>query len=579
MFAQRSGTPRQRPTLSCTALCMPATSHHPSSHLQMSIHPFPQEFPARSRQYYTQALADGRLRVEGRPRLSAETPLPAGSRMRHYLHRHEPPVPSDDVRLLAVTDDIVAVHKPHGMPVHVAGQYRKNTVLGLLTAAQPQLGSLLPCHRLDRPVSGVLLFARHPAAAAALCKRIQEHSVQKVYVARVLGQFPATGKDGSPTIVEDADLSWDANANTAFAFAKDRQGAEGAALEVASKGLGVQQETVSNGSSEQPAEHAVPRQPGGYTAQAAAGREDRSRDAAAADLVAMGGEAPAAATAVDEREQREGGSAQQLNGSSNKTKKRRVSKEERVAAFHREMAASKARPAGRTARPAETHFRLLGVAADSATSVVECIPLTGRTHQIRAHLAWLGHPVANDLQYGGRYDGPAATRAMAQELGVLWRPSPGAEGDNAGDNAGNQDRSGGAAASADANSAQQQQQQQIPSTQSGASPALDGSGGAGVILNGQAGREPRSGGFTLRNEPKFEVPPELIDPHCPHCPYYYPLEYPVDLRPLWLHARTYSCSEWAFTAEPPQWADLAWVPPVPGQCGAEAAELTVQGAL
>ena len=38
-----------------------------------------------------------------------------------------------------------------------------------------------------------------------------------------------------------------------------------------------------------------------------------------------------------------------------------------------------------------------------------------------------------------------------------------------------------------------------------------------------------------------QAPPELRDPLCPHCPYYAPRDYPLDLRPLWLHARSYSC--------------------------------------
>ncbi len=50
-----------------------------------------------------------------------------------------------------------------------------------------------PACRLDKPVSGLLLFARNAAAAAALCARIEGHAVEKVYVARVLGRFPASG--------------------------------------------------------------------------------------------------------------------------------------------------------------------------------------------------------------------------------------------------------------------------------------------------------------------------------------------------------------------------------------------------
>lgn len=53
-------------------------------------------------------------------------------------------------------------------------------------------------------------------------------------------------------------------------------------------------------------------------------------------------------------------------------------------------------PLGKTA---ETSFKVVGRAKTAA--LVEATPLTGRTHQIRAHLAFLGHPVAGDLEFPG----------------------------------------------------------------------------------------------------------------------------------------------------------------------------------
>lgn len=56
-----------------------------------------------------------------------------------------------------------------------------------------------------------------------------------------------------------------------------------------------------------------------------------------------------------------------------------------------------------TGRPSRTRFRKL-VALPDGTDLVECRPRTGRTHQIRLHLQWLGHPIANDVCYGGVLD-------------------------------------------------------------------------------------------------------------------------------------------------------------------------------
>jgi 23S rRNA pseudouridine1911/1915/1917 synthase len=53
-------------------------------------------------------------------------------------------------------------------------------------------------------------------------------------------------------------------------------------------------------------------------------------------------------------------------------------------------------------KSAATDYRLLTVVADGAASLVECRPMTGRTHQIRVHMAMLGHPLVGDAVYSGR---------------------------------------------------------------------------------------------------------------------------------------------------------------------------------
>ena len=50
------------------------------------------------------------------------------------------------------------------------------------------------------------------------------------------------------------------------------------------------------------------------------------------------------------------------------------------------------------AKEAITHFRVLEQFKNN--TLIECILETGRTHQIRVHLAYIEHPVVNDPAYG-----------------------------------------------------------------------------------------------------------------------------------------------------------------------------------
>ncbi len=60
-------------------------------------------------------------------------------------------------------------------------------------------------------------------------------------------------------------------------------------------------------------------------------------------------------------------------------------------------------------KPAETSFRV--VTKKKIAALVEAKPTTGRTHQIRAHLAHIGHPVMGDPEFD-RKGVPAAPRLM-----------------------------------------------------------------------------------------------------------------------------------------------------------------------
>jgi 23S rRNA pseudouridine955/2504/2580 synthase len=51
--------------------------------------------------------------------------------------------------------------------------------------------------------------------------------------------------------------------------------------------------------------------------------------------------------------------------------------------------------------PSKTRYRIVERAGNSA-AWVELQPLTGRTHQLRVHMAAIGHPIVGDGKYGGK---------------------------------------------------------------------------------------------------------------------------------------------------------------------------------
>ncbi len=68
------------------------------------------------------------------------------------------------------------------------------------------------------------------------------------------------------------------------------------------------------------------------------------------------------------------------------------------------------------AKEAQTYYRTLK--RFKSRSLVALFPKTGRTHQLRVHMAYLGHPILGDTKYGKRHTFPRLA-LHAQAIGFL----------------------------------------------------------------------------------------------------------------------------------------------------------------
>jgi 23S rRNA pseudouridine1911/1915/1917 synthase len=73
----------------------------------------------------------------------------------------------------------------------------------------------------------------------------------------------------------------------------------------------------------------------------------------------------------------------------------------------------------RDGREAVTQYRLLEEYTEH--SLLEVFPRTGRTHQIRVHLAFVGHPVVGDTVYGRRKQGTALKRHFLHAAAITFK--------------------------------------------------------------------------------------------------------------------------------------------------------------
>ncbi|XP_075213779.1 rluA pseudouridine synthase 2 [Lycorma delicatula] len=216
----------------------------------------------------------------------------------------------------------------------------------------------------------------------------------------------------------------------------------------------------------------------------------------------------------------------------------------------------KVSPKGKECR---STFHKLGYNPVSNTSVVLCLPHSGRMHQIRVHLQYLGYPVVNDPLYNHTVFGPEKGRGgrigksdeeLIRDLISIHNAENwlGMDGDS----------------ELSMFKPMFDDDEKVPSREP--SPCENGTGG--VISPPQPPPPapcPTSNKVTVATQTGHEAPdlsfnPDKMtyDPHCYECKVKYRDPKPRDLV-MYLHAWKYRGPGWSYETELPAWARVDWV--------------------
>jgi predicted sulfurtransferase/23S rRNA-/tRNA-specific pseudouridylate synthase len=158
-------------------------------------------------------LSNGLLRLNGKP-ISLQDittmSLKGSDILGRIIHWHEAPVivpikidvqrvtvPANILKAYGADSDddgtIYICNKPSSVPTHPAGPYTSNTLTMMVEgqeSLQPQ--SLFPLHRTDRVTSGLTLCTTSVALSRAFHKCMIDDNVDKLYLAKVNGNFPSS---------------------------------------------------------------------------------------------------------------------------------------------------------------------------------------------------------------------------------------------------------------------------------------------------------------------------------------------------------------------------------------------------
>lgn len=132
---------------------------------------------------WRERLDRGEILLNGAPACAGMVLRPG-----HVLTWRRPPWIEPDAplgfALLYEDRHLLAVAKPSGLPTLPGGGFLEHTLLALVRHRYPEA---VPCHRLGRATSGVVLFARTAKARSALAKSLRNRESTKIYRALACG--------------------------------------------------------------------------------------------------------------------------------------------------------------------------------------------------------------------------------------------------------------------------------------------------------------------------------------------------------------------------------------------------------
>lgn len=112
------------------------------------------------------------------------------------------------MNILFEDNHLIVVHKESGLlvqPTNLESDCLLNRLKSFIKVRDNKPGNVFlePIHRIDKPVSGIVVFAKTSKALSRMMKSIREKECTKIYIALVTGKLPAREGKLEHSLVHD----------------------------------------------------------------------------------------------------------------------------------------------------------------------------------------------------------------------------------------------------------------------------------------------------------------------------------------------------------------------------------------